>query len=197
VVATRAEFVTRFATAWRNMGFTGPILVPQECANLPAGISGTESGSFQNLLPRAHMFIFEFGLATQGQDEPLQVGRRATSRDQECLSVTEKLFRQIVALEDETRPAGHGLPRRVIGVNVIHNCYWSLFSDYVSANINPFCGHVLAGIPRAVTSTKEKIARQRDRRMPSAELSAALRVASGAEPDAASPLNRPDAVTLR
>ena len=40
LVGTRAEFLTRFATAWRGMGFTGPILVPRGMrrpAGRPAG----------------------------------------------------------------------------------------------------------------------------------------------------------------
>ena len=82
------------------------------------------------------------------------------------------------ALEAETRPQGHGLPRRVIGINVIQNCYWSLFSDYVAGNLNPFCGHVLAGNPREATSLKDKANRLRDRRAPAAPISARLRVAS-------------------
>ena len=37
------------------------------------------------------------------------------------------------------------MPRRFIGVNVIYNKYWPIFTDYVGANINPFCSQVLAG----------------------------------------------------
>ena len=78
VVAARAEFLTRFSTAWRSMGFTGPILVPRECAGLPADLPGVESAPFHELLRRAEMFIFEFGLATQRSDEPVRTGRRVT-----------------------------------------------------------------------------------------------------------------------
>jgi hypothetical protein len=109
------------------------------------------------------MFIFEFGLATQRSDEPVRTGRRMTPLDKDHLRVVERLFRRTASLEAETRPKGQRLPRRVIGVNVIYNYYWPLFTDHIAANINPFCSQVLAGIPRAATSMKDKVARLRDR----------------------------------
>ena len=166
VIATRAEFLRRFSTAWRSMGFTGPLLVPRECAGLPTDLPGVETGPFDDLLRRAEMFIFEFGLATQRSDEPVRTRRRVTPLDKERLEVVERLFRQTGSLEAETRPEGQRLPRRVIGVNVIYNCYWPLFTEYIGANINPFCSQVLAGNPRPSTSMKGKIARLRNRYMP-------------------------------
>jgi len=166
VIATRAEFLRRFSTAWRSMGFTGPILVPRECAGLPTDLPGVETGPFDDLLRRAEMFIFEFGLATQRSDEPVRTGRRVTLLDKERLEVVERLFRQTGSLEAETRPEGQCLPRRVIGVNVIYNCYWPLFTEYIGANLNPFCSQVLAGNPRSAISMKAKIVRLRDRYMP-------------------------------
>ena len=65
LVAARAEFVSRFAKAWRGMGFTGPILVPTECEGLPTDLPGIETGAFADLVRKADLFIFEFGLATQ------------------------------------------------------------------------------------------------------------------------------------
>ena len=55
------------------------------------------------------------------------------------------------------------MPRRFIGVNVIYNKFWPLFTDYVGANINPFCSQVLAGLPRQETSLKGKILKFRGR----------------------------------
>jgi hypothetical protein len=50
-------------------------------------------------------------------------------------------------------------------VNVIYNKYWPVFTDYVGANINPFCSQVLAGIPLAVPVTvKEKILKFRKKK---------------------------------
>jgi hypothetical protein len=166
VIATRAEFLRRFSTAWRSMGFTGPILVTRECAGLPTGLPGVETGPFDDLLRRAEMFIFEFGLATQRSDEPVRTGRRVTLLDKERLEVVERLFRQTGSREAETRPEGQRLPRRVIGVNVIYNRYWPLFTEYIGANLNPFCSQVLAGNPRSAISMKAKIVRLRDRYMP-------------------------------
>ena len=108
LVGARAEFLTRFLAAWRGMGFTGPILVPQECANLPVDQPGIETGRFADLLRRADMFIFEFGLATQRDDEPVRVGRATGPIDQKRLKVVERLFRQAATREDETRPPAAG-----------------------------------------------------------------------------------------
>jgi hypothetical protein len=164
VVGTRPEFLTRFLAAWQGMGFTGPILVPRECANLPADQPGIETGRFADLVKRTDMFIFEFGLATQRDDEPVRVGRATGPLDQKRLKVVERLFRQAATREDETRPPGRKTPRRFIGVNVIYNPQWTLFTDYVAANINPFCVQVLAGHPAVDTSTmRGKVLRFRGR----------------------------------
>ena len=50
-----------------------------------------------------------------------------------------------------------------IGVNVIYNKFWTTFTDYVGANINPFCSQVLAGLPREDESLKGKVLRFRGR----------------------------------
>jgi len=46
---------------------------------------------------------------------------------------------------------------------VIYNRFWPLFTDYVSAHINPFCGQVLAGNPRIDPSMQGKVLRFRGR----------------------------------
>lgn len=147
-VGARTEFLARLLPAWRGMGFTGPILVPQECVGMPVDQPGIETGPFAELVIRTDMFIFEFGLATQRDDEPIRTGRRASQLDEERLKVVERLFCEAASLEEETRPARRHLARRFIGVNVISTPFWPLFTDFIAANINPFCVHVLAGSPR-------------------------------------------------
>jgi hypothetical protein len=151
LVATRAELLSRFVTIWRGMGFTKPVLVPQECAGLPLDLPGLEVGPFVDLLPDTDLFIFEFGLATQQSDAPLRTGRRPEAADSERLKVVERLFREAAALEGETRPKGRSLPRRFIGVNVLQTPFWWLFTDYIATNLSPTCTHVLAGYPRSMT----------------------------------------------
>ena len=104
LVGARAEFLTRFLKAWRNMGFNGPILLPTECAGLPVDLPGVEYGGFDQLLRRVDIFLFEFGLATQSSDEAIRIGRGTTPLDWERLQVIEKLFRRASASEAETRP---------------------------------------------------------------------------------------------
>jgi len=53
---------------------------------------------------------------------------------------------------------------RFIGVNVIYNRLWPLFTDYIATNINPFCVQVLACNPSIDTSSvKGKVRRFRRR----------------------------------
>jgi len=164
LVAARAEFVSRFATAWQAMGFTGKIFVPTECEGLPTDLEGVERDTFEALLPKTDMFVFEFGLATQRTDEPVRAGRHAGPVDNKRLKVISRLFRQAAASEAESRPPNRRTPRRFVGVNVIYNKFWPLFTDYVGANINPFCSQVLAGLPRIDPSLRGKVLRFRGRR---------------------------------
>jgi hypothetical protein len=163
VVGARADFVTSFATAWQGMGFTGPILVPQECEGLQTDHPAIATGPFADLLRKTDLFLFEFGLATQKIDDPVRTGRMAAPLDKKRLKTVERLFRQAASTEGSTRPPHRRLARRFIGVNVIYNKYWPVFTDYVGANINPFCSQVLAGSPQPDAADKGKILRLRKR----------------------------------
>lgn len=163
LVASRPEFVSRFTTAWRAMGFTGPVLIPSECTNLPKRQPGIETGAFSELVGRADLFIFEFGLASQTQEEVVRIGRLTSPSDTKCLKTVVRLFALAASTEPETRPRGRRLPRRFIGINVIYNQFWPLFTDHIAANINPFCSQVLSGIPRQDSSLKGTILRFRGR----------------------------------
>lgn len=163
LVATRAEFVSRFAVAWQAMGFTGPILVPTECQRLDTSHPSIKTGAFSELVRMADLFVFEFGLATQNPDEAVRIGRPESPLDKKSLKAVAKLFAAAASEEAETRPNGRRLPRRFIGVNVIYNKFWPLFTDYIGANINPFCSQVLAGVPRQESSLKGKILKFRGR----------------------------------
>lgn len=157
VVGTRADFASRFATAWQGMGFAKPVLVPQECG-LAVDDPAIEIGRFADLARRADLFIFEFGLATQKDGEPVRVGRVPTLADKRHLKTVERLFKQAALTEHKTRPKSRKLPRRFIGINVIYNKFWQLFTDHVGSNINPFCSQVLAGIPLPPPATmREKV----------------------------------------
>ena len=163
VVGARTEFVASFAEAWRAMGFTGPVLVPDECEAKPGDRTGVVTGRFSDLLRKTDLFMFEFGLATQKLDDPVRTGRQLAPLDKKRLKVVEKLFREAASTEPETRPAGRRTHRRFIGVNVIYNKYWPIFTDYVGANINPFCSQVLAGNPLPRESKTAKVFKFRKR----------------------------------
>jgi hypothetical protein len=151
LVGCRADFGAYFARSWQSMGFTGQILIPEECADLAHDVPGAEVVPFIEAMRRADLLIFEFGFASQGMDDPVRTGRQPTDQDRQYLRTAEKLFRRAVKIEVMSRPRDRRLPRRFIGVNVIYNVVWQLFNDHVSANINPFGGQVLAGHPRKET----------------------------------------------
>ncbi len=163
LVASRPELVSSFATAWQAMGFTGPVLIPSECKGLKVHHSVIKSGPFSELVGMADLFVFEFGLASQKEEEVVRVGRPESAVDSRSLKVVARLFALAAATEAETRPRGRRLPRRFIGINVIYNKFWPLFTDHIAANINPFCSQVLAGIPRQDSSLKGKVLRFRGR----------------------------------
>ncbi len=163
MVAARPDFVTGFAKAWKGMGFTGPLLVPEDCEGLPNDLEGVERAPFADQLPRADLFIFEFGVASQTTVEPVRTGRPIGSVDKKRLKVISSLLKRAALTESETRPDGQCVPRRFIGVNVIYNKFWVTFTDYVAANINPFCSQVLVGLPRKDKSMKGVILRFHDR----------------------------------
>jgi hypothetical protein len=93
----------------------------------------------------------------------VRAGRAMAPLDKKRLRVVERLFKRAAAAEAETRPPARRVPRRFIGVNVIYNKFWTTFTDYVGANINPFCSQVLAGLPREDESLKGKVLRFRGR----------------------------------
>lgn len=163
LVATRPELVSRFATAWHAMGFTGPILIPSECKGLQREHPGIKTGPFSELVGLTDLFIFEFGLLSQRPEEVVRAGRTETDFDSKSLKTVARLFALAASTEAKTRPHGRRLPRRFIGINVIYNKYWPLFTDYIAANINPFCSQVLAGVPRLDSSLKGKVLRFRGR----------------------------------
>ena len=130
---------------------------------LPSDLPGVSRGAFAELLPKANMFVFEFGLATQKAEESIRTGRAIGPVDAKRLKVVGRLFKKAAVTEAETRPANQRVARRFIGVNVIYNKFWTTFTDYVGANINPFCSQVLAGVPREDPSMKGKVLRFRGR----------------------------------
>jgi hypothetical protein len=156
VVASRADFVSRFARAWRAMGFTGPVLVPQE-SRMPVQEPAVEAGRFDDQLRKTDLFVFEFGLTTQRLEDPVRTGRGESTADKKQLKIVERLFRTAASTESDSRPAGRQTPRRFIGANVIYNKYWPVFTDYIGANINPFCSQVLAGSPLPRESKTAKV----------------------------------------
>ena len=80
LVAARPDFVSAFAKAWQGMGFTGPVLVPKECSNLPTDQPGIETGPFSRLLKRADMSVHDIVKLTQYLLHPADIPAYAQVR---------------------------------------------------------------------------------------------------------------------
>ena len=130
------------------MGFSGQILIPSECWDMPRDVEGVEIAPFAEAIRRADLFIFEFGYGSQKLGDPVRTGRQPTTDDARALSVVKQLFKQTAAIEDRTRPPGRRVARRFVGVNVINNAIWETFSATVNAPLTPFCSQVAAGVAR-------------------------------------------------
>ena len=98
--------------------------------------------------------------------EPVRVGRTRSQKDNQVLREIKKLFRKAATMEAGTRPKRRRLTRRFIGVNVIYNRHWRLFTDYIASNINPFCAQVLAGPVRNVGKLQKAMIDLRQRLEP-------------------------------
>ena len=80
VVGARSAFLVLFAKAWKAMGFSSRILVPNECRSLQSEFAEGRL-PFVELVNRADLFVFEFGLASQAIDEPVRSGRLSNLYD--------------------------------------------------------------------------------------------------------------------
>ena len=166
VVGSRADFVAalRHGVARHGLHRPGPGAAGMRASTV--GRSGDRDRPVRRpAASRTDLFLFEFGLATPegrrpGPDRPRGLADRPqAAQDRRAAVPPGRLDRGRRRV-----PRGRRTPRRFIGVNVIYNKYWPIFTDYVGANINPFCSQVLAGIPLAEPVTmKEKILKFRKR----------------------------------
>jgi hypothetical protein len=159
VVATRPDFVTHFAKAWRAMGFSGQVIVPAECDHIESGNDAIEVSPYSEAVRRSKLFLFEFGYASQKLDDPVRTGRQPTAEDAQILARVRQLFAETAANEERTRPEDRRTARRFVGINVINNAIWETFSSTVNANLNPFSTQVAGGLARVDDSRRGKLKR--------------------------------------
>lgn len=130
------DMLSRFARVWRQLGFSGRIMVDVELVrqdDLPEPIEliGGSDG-----LNRADAYVFDFG-GLPGAD-------RDQSRNKRIIA---QLFRHFLSVvREERRRISAGLPgRRVIALNAINNQFERLVAGCVAAATTPCATHMRHG----------------------------------------------------
>ena len=128
------EMLSRFATIWDRLGFTGKIVVDPELVkqnDLPEAIDPTS-----DQLDRADAFVFDFG-GLPGL--PCDLDRNK--------QLSGQLLRQFLGVvREERRRLSSGLSsRRVIALNAINNQFESLVGGYIAAAATPCATHMRHG----------------------------------------------------
>jgi hypothetical protein len=128
-----------FCEAWRVMGFTGRVLIPEAPVALVAPGASAQVVPLDEALAAADAFVFDV-IGRSGA--PLSL--RLPEDDERLLEVIEEIFGEITLTESDprTRPA---MPRRLIGINAIHNRFESLFVERVAAAHTPFATRLRHG----------------------------------------------------
>lgn len=116
-----------FAEAWRQVGFSGELFL---CANdgdatLPRS-SWAQSMPRDSVIGTVDAFIFDF---SRGDGEPLSFWR--VRADRKTTRWLRKSLDNVIGAES-IRIAGKLAPRRIIGINAIHNRFERPFANYVN-----------------------------------------------------------------
>jgi hypothetical protein len=109
LVATRPDFVSSFAKAWKGMGFTGPILIPRSaraCRPIWQASSVRRSPSSSR---RPSSSSSNSASPPRRPTEPVRAGRQIGPIDKKRLRVAERLFKR--AGRDRGRDASRGPAR--------------------------------------------------------------------------------------
>ena len=130
---------------WEQLGFTGSILVAEDC--LPALAEVVDgraiAASRAEILASADLFMFEFGARTQDATGAVP----ANQWSQEDFFHLSNVRRAFYAMADHERAsieAGHA-PRRVMTVNAIHTRSEQAVNETLSINRTPFSSRVRQG----------------------------------------------------
>jgi len=135
----KRDLMTHFAGWWKELGFTGDILVDQsliEGAGL-ATVSGAVETTFDTMLEKADAFIFDFGRIEQDDNSFAGVPRPAAHAMNRALLA-------IVASEHKRMTDGRPL-RRVIAVNAINNVFESAIMSHIGAAHTPYSARMRNG----------------------------------------------------
>jgi FkbM family methyltransferase len=137
-VGTEPVMFRLFAQAWRAMGFTGPLLVPEEFAEVVETTAGLGTVRVRDALStwlRAEAVIFDFAQRTDLRRKAQAVRNRQLRQALESFCTVEQ--------QRLTRPAA--APRRVVAINAMWNYFQDIVRDRLDCTVTPYSTHVRTG----------------------------------------------------
>jgi hypothetical protein len=138
----RADMFAIFSRAWRQMGFRQPIAV--DAASAARGIAATAEAvriaSRADWPENCDLLVFEFGRT----GPPVEPGGAIGPEDAAALESVQAAFLDVAAAE-RARLAEELPPRRLIGINCIHNRMEEVFAAHVGVTRTPFSSHLRHG----------------------------------------------------
>lgn len=141
--ASRPDLLALFATAWRALGASGPILVAEGATWLgPSLPEGAEWASATTIAERAELLVFDFALP-EGCDGVLPEGE--TTLPPPLGFVAAGLRAMVRAETARTEMGRMGPPRRFIAVNAIHNRFEGLVRNHIGAARAPLATRIRQG----------------------------------------------------
>ena len=140
------EMLSRFATVWNKLGFTGELLVDQELLQQKQLARAILASPSENMLDDADVFVFDFG----NLPGPIQ---GVYGNEQLTVQLQRRLL-QVV--REERRRLSFGKPlRRVIALNAINNKFEGLVRGFVAAAATPIATHMRHGFVMPAVAKEE------------------------------------------
>ena len=123
----RRPALEMFATVWRSLGFTQPILIN---AAFPVGaiVPGTMPVDTLAMHERAGAFIFDCGSTSHSPSAVNGADEQKSIRGAFLATIRAERSRLVEGAE----------PRRIVCLNAIHTAFEELVRDYLGAGVTPF-----------------------------------------------------------
>jgi hypothetical protein len=126
-----------FADGWRRLGFSGDLLIGAEPGDAAWDHLRPDEPWIRVMAPEAAIeaadaFVFDFARGDGGALTPKSVPADGAARRQLLARLDAVIEAELI------RRASGLLPRRIIGVNAIHNGFERIFASYVNRTRTPF-----------------------------------------------------------
>jgi hypothetical protein len=147
-VGCRPGTLSRFALAWKDLGFTGRILVSETNSSLKdVAAPAVAFASDSELLHQCNAFVFEAGLVEHDSlsvatnDQGANVDDAAIERFQ----TVRKTFLKFVDAERACMHDRDHAPRRFVFINAIHNRFEDIVTKHLGITLTPYSTRIRHG----------------------------------------------------